>query len=698
MGIPISVLIVESNSDTVFQTIGEIKSKGLRPLYRVIESPLEWEEAVYDEDWDIILCTYESPHKENLKVYLQFLKDKHIDIPIILLSKKETYLECLGFMKEGVADVISRETLDRLTEVMERERKSLVFRKEKERTNIFLSESLKEIKFQKFALDQANIVSITDANGIITYVNDAFLKTTGFEREDLIGQSHRILKSQDKTPEEWKKFWETIQKGKVWRGEITNTKKDGSPYYVETTVVPFAREDGSIFQYIAIHHDISDRKVAERQLTYDAFYDNLTGLPNRSLFLVKIELKIAEYNSNNIGFPIVFFINIDNFKRINHSLGNEAGDEILSIFANRLQEISGPDAIITRLSADNFAILKMDLLVVEEAIEYSDRILEYLGNLIDYKGYQIYLTASCGISSFGTGGRDSELLLRNAEIAMFEAKELKVGSTCVFNSAMQERIHYQLGIQNDLKKALEAKEFFVCYQPIFHLESKKIDHWEALVRWKHPLKGMVSPVDFIPMAESSGLILPLTKFVLEESVKLIEWIEKTNQIPISIAVNLSPHVFHDQNIFHWIVDIHKNKNIRYASLQVEITESLAMKNLSDTYPILSNLIDIGVKVALDDFGTGFSSLSYLEKLPLSTVKIDKSFLHNATDNSKEGNLFHSIIKMAHVLGYDVVAEGIEESTQKELLEKFGCDQIQGYLISKPIPFGEVLPFLQNFKP
>lgn len=697
MGIPISVLIVENNSEEVFRVIREIKAHGLSPLYRVIESPKDWEEAVYAEDWDLVLCTFEEPHRSNIQSYLKFLADKSLDIPFLLITNQEDYKSSLSLMKEGVLDVIDRESLSRLTEVMERERRSLVYRREKDTTTSFLFESLKEIQLQKFALDKANIVSTTDANGIITYVNDAFLKISGYERSELIGSSHRILKSQDKTPEDWKKIWESIQSGQVWKGEIKNTTKSGDTYYVDTTIVPFTRDDGSIFQYIAIHHDITDRKVAEKQLTQDAFFDNLTGLPNRSLFLVKIELKISEYNTHNYGFPIVFSINIDNFKRINHSLGNDAGDEILMIFAKRLLEISGDDAIVSRLSADNFAILKMDLLVIEEAVEFSERILEFLGNLIDYRGYQIYLTASTGIASFGTAGREADVLLRNSEIAMFEAKSLKVGTTCVFNMAMQERIHYQLDIQNDLKKAFALNEFFVCYQPIVNLHTKTIDHWEALIRWKHPIKGMVSPVDFIPMAESSGLIVPLTKFVLSETVKLIDWIEKTNHIPISIAVNLSPHVFYDQNIFHWIVDLHKNNGIRYNSIQVEITESLAMNNLTETIPILSNLIDIGIKVALDDFGTGFSSLSYLEKLPLSTLKIDKSFLHNVSKESKEGNLFESIIQMAHVLGYEVVAEGVEEEEQLNLLNDFGCDQIQGYLISKPIPHGKVLPFLNHFK-
>ncbi|MCG6144649.1 EAL domain-containing protein [Leptospira bandrabouensis] len=696
MGSPISVLILENDSNSVFDLVREMKANGLSPLYRVVESYPSWETTVHEEDWDAIICSTREPFHSEIPIYLQYLNDKKIDIPVILLSDPEDFAKNLSYMKSGVNDLIDRKNLLRLTEVLERERRELVYRKEKNTTEIFLYQSLKEIQLQKFALDQANIVSITDANGIITYVNEAFTKATGYTTSELIGQNHRILKSADKTKEDWAKIWEIIQKGKVWRGEIRNLKKDGGDYWADTTIVPFTRQDGSIFQYIAIHHDITDRKLAEQQLTHDAFYDNLTGLPNRALFLARIEQKIFAYNAKNTGYPILFCINIDNFKRINHSLGNEAGDQILVIFSERLKQFSDNDAIITRLGADNFSILLTHLLAIDEGISYAMRLLERLGDPIPLGGYEIYLTASCGISAFGLGGKEADVLLRNAEIAMFHAKSQKVGTVSVFNQAMQEKIHFQLEIQNDLKKALTHNEIFVFYQPVLDLKENKIGHWEALVRWRHPQRGMVSPAEFIPLAEDSGLIVPITRFVLEQAANLIEEVQTIQGLPISIAVNLSPQVFFDQNIFHWIVDLHNRRGIPYTSLQVEITESLAMKNLSETVPILSNLIDIGVKVALDDFGTGFSSLSYLEKLPLSIVKIDKSFLNNVEEGSKESFLLISIINMAHDLGYSVVAEGVEELEQLELLRSYECDKIQGYWLSKPIASEEVIPFIKQF--
>ncbi|TGL90488.1 EAL domain-containing protein [Leptospira congkakensis] len=696
MGSPISVLILENDSNSVFDLVREMKANGLSPLYRVVESFPSWEATVHEEDWDAIICSTREPFHSEIPVYLQYLNDKKLDIPVILLSDPEEFTKNLSYMKSGVNDLIDRKNLLRLTEVLERERRELVYRKEKNTTETFLYQSLKEIQLQKFALDQANIVSITDANGIITYVNEAFSKVTGYSVSELIGQNHRIMKSTDKTKEDWTKIWEIIQKGNVWRGEIRNIKKDGSDYWADTTIVPFTGQDKSVFQYIAIHHDITDRKLAEQQLTHDAFYDNLTGLPNRALFLARIEQKIFAYNTKNSGYPILFCINIDNFKRINHSLGNESGDKVLQIFAARLKQFSDSDAVITRLGADNFAILLTHILSVDEGVNFVLRLLERLGDPIPIGGYAIYLTASSGVSGFGLGGKEAEVLLRNAEIAMFHAKSQKVGTVSVFNQAMQEKIHFQLEIQNDLKKALTQNEIFVYYQPILDIKENRIGHWEALVRWRHPQRGMVSPGEFIPLAEDSGLIVPITKFVLERAADIIEEVQLKQGHPISIAVNLSPQVFFDQNIFHWIVDLHNRRNIPYTSLQVEITESLAMKNLSETVPILSNLIDIGVKVALDDFGTGFSSLSYLEKLPLSILKIDKSFLNNVEVGSKESFLLISIINMAHDLGYSVVAEGVEEIEQLELLKSYECDKIQGYWLSKPIGSEDIIPFINQF--
>ncbi|GBF49127.1 putative two-component sensor protein [Leptospira ryugenii] len=696
MGKPLSIIIVSSDQEEAFHVVREVKAQGFSPLYQIISKKSDWDSRIHEEDWDAILVSYRWNSEVTPMSLLDDLHFHGLDIPFIILASEEDFPIALQLMQAGASDIIDSKTLFRLTQVLERERRELVFRREKEITQNYLEGSLNELQFQKYALDQANIVSITDANGIITYVNEKLVKISGFSKEELIGNSHRILKSQDKTKEEWRMMWDTISQGMTWVGEIKNTKKDGSFYFIETTIVPFRGEDGSIFQYIAISKDITDRKLAEDQLLYDAFYDVLTDLPNRALFLARVEQRIFEFNTKSIGYPILISLNIDNFKRINHSLGTEAGDFVLKAFADRISKFCGLNATISRLGADTFAILAIDFLSVEDAGLFIGKLKEHLKELIEYNGYEIFLTSSFGLAGFGLAGREAEELLRNAEIAMFHSKELGVGSTSSFNHSMKEKIQNQLEIQNDLAKGLERREFLVFYQPIYDIATKQIVHWEALVRWKHPKKGMVSPADFIPMAENSGFILPLTKFVLEESGDFIKAMELLSFKRIGVAINLSPQVFVHQNIFNWVVELKESKDIPFQSIQMEITESLAMKNMAETTPILANLQDLGVKISLDDFGTGYSSLSYLEKLPLNTVKIDKSFLNDVKKGSTQARLLVSIIHMAHDLGYKVVAEGVEEKDQFELLREFNCDMIQGYLISKPLPSQSALDFLQKF--
>jgi PAS domain S-box-containing protein/diguanylate cyclase (GGDEF)-like protein len=696
MGSPLSILIVDTNQEDVFRIIREIKSHGFSPLYQVITNREEWNQSIHQEDWDAIIVSYKWNSEGSAIELLQDLQSKKLDFPFIIIAKSEDQLASVSLMNLGVADIIDATTLFRLAQVLERERRELIFRKEKSVTQTYLEKSLKEIQFRNFAVDQANIVSITDASGIITYVNEKFQQISGYSKEELIGSSHRILKSEDRTRDDWNSMWETISQGQVWKGEIKNTNKNGNKYWVETTIVPFTSDDGSIFQYIGIHHDITDRKLAEMQLTHDAFYDNLTELPNRALFLARIEQRIYEYQTKAIGYPIVISANLDNFRRINHSLGSEAGDDILRIFAERISKYCGLTATTSRLTADSFAVLLVDFLSVEEGYDFGIKLQESLKEIIPYKGYEIFLTASFGIAGFGLGGREAEEILKNAEIAMFHTKENKVGSFSQFTENMKEKIHYQLELQNDLGKAIQKGELIVFYQPILDLDTVDIGHWEALVRWRHPKKGMVSPVDFIPMAENSGLILPLTKFVLEETCIFIKETELATGKPVVVAVNLSPQVFQHQNIFHWIVDVQKRHDIAFKSLQVEITESIAMKNLDETVPILENLRDLGVKIALDDFGTGYSSLAYIEKLPLSIVKIDKSFLNNVSPGNKEAKLLVSIIHMAHDMGLKVVAEGVEELPQFNLLREYECDMIQGYLIAKPLSSQDAKSFLSKF--
>ncbi len=692
MGRPISCLIYHSESSIAHQIISEFKSQNYTPFYQAFSDFDSGKEEFFSEDWDILFC-----EKEILgKTALQFIKELNIrSTALVVLVEKDDP----EFIKEaflaGVQDVLSTDSFFKIPLVAERERREKMFRKDREITANFLEHSLLELQYQKFAIDQASSVSITDAQGIITYVNHSFLELTGFELDDLIGKSHRVIKSEKSRISFWKEVWDMISLGKVWKGETENRRKDGTPYWADTTIVPFFGKDGSIYQYIAIHFDITSRKLAEKQLTHDAFYDNLTELPNRALFLARIEQRISHYLKNNDGFPVVLSINIDNFKRINNSLGHAFGDRVLQTYAERLVQIFSNNGIVSHFNADHFAVLTWDFFSEEEAFLAATKALDRLRELMFFDGIEVFLTASCGIASFGMAGREGEEILRNAEIAMFHAKSDSVGTASRYNDEMREKNKHLLEVQNDLKKAIEKNEFLVFYQPLIDLNSNEVAHWEALIRWKHPRKGMISPLDFIPLAEASGLIVPITRFVLGEAALFIKEAETQTKAKTSVAVNISSEVFYHQSVLNWIVEISKMNQISLDSLQIEITESLAMKSMDETVPLLQQLKDLGVKISLDDFGTGFSSLAYLEALPLNILKIDKSFLHEVNSDLRKKKLLSTVVQMAHDLNLEVVTEGVEEKEQLELLRSIDCDLVQGYFLSKPLPKDAAIVFLKE---
>lgn len=655
-------------------------------LHRLTSTNI-WPKVLEEEPWNLVLVQDGFLNKTSLDWLEEARKSSYFGPIVLLLPFKQT-IRYSEYVDRGWSDVIFPDEIFRLNFIIERERVLGNQRKIRELNTHFLEHSLLELQYQKIALDQATSVSITDSNGVITSVNLKFQKNTGFGAKDLIGQTHEVLSTEKFGKSFWGEIWNEIKQGKMWKGEVHNKRKDGSLYWEDLTIVPFYGKDGTIFQYMFIHFDISDRKIAEDQLIHDAFHDSLSGLPNRALLLARIEQKIADFVKNKSGRPVLISMNLDNFKRINNSLGYEFGDKVLIQFAKRLQEFFGKDTVVSHLTADHFAVLNTAFLDEDEAFRFTIQVQEKLKETTIGKDYELFLTSSSGIASYGLGGNDGEEMLRNAEIAMFQSKAEGIGLTTRYSHEMKEKIRHQLEVQNDLKKGINRGEFLVFLQPIYSLGEKKISHWEALIRWRHPKKGMVSPLDFIPLAESSGLILPLTRFVMDQAAKFISM----NGIGAGVAINLSSTVFRDLNVLQCLKEVANTHKIPISLLQIEITESIAIQNFEATLPQLNDLRELGIKVSLDDFGTGFSSLSYLQELPLDILKIDKSFLEEIDTTTKKKDLLRSIITMAHDLNLEVVTEGVEDIHQFELLNNLGCDLVQGYFLSKPLPMEEAVKF------
>lgn len=435
-------------------------------------------------------------------------------------------------------------------------------------------------------------------------------------------------------------------------------------------------------------------RASEEQIQYLAFYDPLTGLPNRSLFLEKSGAVLAKPMGQRYR-GATFFVDMDNFKAVNDTIGHAAGDELLKTAAQKIRASMPEYDIVARWGGDEFIILQPDIGSVEDAAGTADRILEVFRSAWIVGGHEFYLTASIGISIYPEDGNDIHILLRNAETAMYKAKELNKNNYQFYEEQMNTMVLRKVSMENELRHAVENGEFVVFYQPQIDMKTGKMAGMEALVRWLHPLKGIVAPADFIPVAEETGLIVPIGEFVLKTACGQVKsWMEKGCP-PLSIAVNISALQFGQKDFVGKVKEILDEVGLEHHYLELEITESTFIGSMDSTVKILNELREMGIKVSLDDFGTGYSSLNYLRRLPIDRIKIDKSFVDDLRNNPQDDVVNGAIILLAQKMKLEVIAEGIETFEQYVFLRDQNCDLAQGYLFSKPLPAHEMEKLLEG---
>lgn len=432
--------------------------------------------------------------------------------------------------------------------------------------------------------------------------------------------------------------------------------------------------------------DITDRKRAEEQLLHDAFHDALTGLPNRALFMDHLKLAIARTQRHPEQMFAVLFLDFDRFKIINDSLGHMVGDQLLVAIARRLEQGLRPGDTVARLGGDEFTILLEDLTHPEEAVALAERLQADLTAPFSLFGNEVFASASIGITPSTMGYQKPEEVLRDADTAMYQAKSAGKARHALFDKGMHARALKLLQLENDLRRAVERQEFFIVYQPIVSLETARLVGFEALVRWRHPERGLINPVDFITVAEETGFIVPIGQWVLEEACRQMrEWQTQCGEkLPLVMSVNLSGKQFAQGNLIEQIVLTLKRTGLEPHQLKLEITESVVMENIEVATGMLEQLRTLGVRLSIDDFGTGYSSLSYLHRLPLDTLKIDRSFVIRMVENQENAEIVRTIVTLAKTLGLDVIAEGVETREQMEHLQRLECENGQGYLFAKPL--------------
>lgn len=539
--------------------------------------------------------------------------------------------------------------------------------------------SFDELKDIKSALDESVILAVTDAKGNITSVNDRFCQISKYTREELIGQNHRILNSGFHPKSFFKQMWKTIGSGETWHGEICNRAKDGSLYWVQTSIVPFLDKNGKPYQYISIRSDITAQKNI-KMITYMAYHDDLTTLPNRRSLSHKIKQKIEIYKKTNKKFA-VFFIDLNRFRHINDALGHSVGDLFLVEVTERFKSIDATGNSFFRISGDEFVYILENIDEIDVAAK---RILNLFKKPFHFNDYEIFSSVAIGVATYPDHGADIESILVSANMAMYSAKQLKGNSYYLFKNNMQGWNEQALLMETRLFNALKNNILEIHYQPKIDIQSERMVGMEALLRWNDPEKGQIPPGKFIPFAEKCGLIGEIGEWVLREaSLQVNRWIEQY-KVDLKVSVNISPIHFQEFDFIDRLKNILEETNVNPKNLEIEITEMSMMNYNEDLIRKIKQIKELGLTISVDDFGTGYSSLSYLKEFPVDTLKIDRSFIVNMESGESGIAMVAAIISLAHALKLDVVAEGVELEEEVEILRKYNCEYVQGYYFSKPL--------------
>jgi len=556
-----------------------------------------------------------------------------------------------------------------------------------------------DLRIASVAFESQEAMMVTDANSVILRVNQAFTTSTGYSAEELIGQTPRVLKSGHHDAAFYAAMWETIRRTGSWQGEIWDRRKNGEIYPKMLTITAIKDANGTVTHYVGAHTDITERKLAEEEIKSLAFYDPLTQLPNRRLLIDRLQQALAS-SARSGREGALMFIDLDNFKTLNDTLGHDIGDILLQQVAQRLTSCVREGDSVARLGGDEFVVMLEDLSgptmeAAEQAEVVGEKILAALNLPYQLAGHDSYSTTSIGVTLFNGHKQSTDELMKQADIAMYQAKKAGRNTLRFFDPQMQETITARVTLEKELRNALENRQFRLFYQ--IQVDSSHHPFGaEVLIRWQHPERGLVNPGDFIPLAEESGLILPIGEWVLEAAcAQLKAWEQDALTRDLVLSVNVSAKQFHQTDFVTQVKSLVQRHAINPELLKLELTESMMLENIEKMIDTMRALNEISVQFSLDDFGTGYSSLQYLKRLPLYQLKIDRSFVLDISTDSNDRAIVMTIIAMAQSMGLGVIAEGVETEEQRQFLFNKGCTHYQGYLFGKPIPVAQFEELLKR---
>lgn len=538
-------------------------------------------------------------------------------------------------------------------------------------------------------------IMITDKEKKIISVNPAFEFVTGYSLEEVLGKDPSILQSGIHDLSFYLSMWKSIYDIGVWQGEIWNRRKTGDVYPEWLTIMAVKDPQGEITNYCGIFTDLSERKIVENELEKRAFTDSLTDVSNRFAYLERMNalLESSMQMSHKIQHA-VFLLDLNRFKQVNDTLGHAIGDSLLVEIAKRIQGLLKNKDILARYGGDEFVITLTNIVHPREAAKFAEKIIRVIEEPVVINGQEIFVSTSMGISIFPSDGETTEQLVNRADKAMAFSKQNGRNGFSFYFDDLHTDTKRVLLLDTELRKAIENRDFTLHFQPKIETKSLQLIGVEALVRWQNDKMGFVSPAEFIPYAEETGLIIPLSEMIFDLACESHKQIVEAGFTKVPIAINVSSIHFQQQNFLESIQRILERNNTSAVNFEIEMTERTVMNSASETVSKLVKLKQMGFKLSIDDFGTGYSSLSYLVRFPLDVLKIDRSFIQHICSLDDKQAVVDAIIQMSHRLKMKVVAEGVESAQQVELLKEMGCDFIQGYYYSKPLPINELIDFIQ----